>query len=527
MTIAASIIFILLATYWFGFKEGFFSGLIHLACVIVAGAVAFAFWEPLAVAMLGSSSTREWAWGVSLLAIFCFALFLLRLAGNLLIPDKLNFPHLVDILGGGATGAAAGLLTAGIGLIGVGMLPIGNPSGYVRAQSGNSVAPTQKTSESRYFAATMTEQFYDMLSLGAFKPLTNRGNLATSYPALTKQAWSLQRDTVQRGRVELAVSPSDLTVGTPYQGAFPMPGITGDAVIVPITVQRGGFHKGSNFVLSSSQAHLIGGGSSPAIAFPEGWREGGVNYLFDGLTNYATNVPGEQSVSLMLAFDAADLRGQAPTSLMFKGLRIPLAQASNDLATLDMGSGGAGIDYDRNATPIPATYVKLDSRIGVILNRNSLPPGIEAEGNTITLADGDDVQSRTTGTISKSLRVDRLYELPGTKIVRLDVSRGKSPVDIWGENRAKGGIDNPLVLVDDEGKTYLPIGWLHKKASDNLLNIKFDARDGVPELEGLPLLSTAGRDELDVLYSIPVNRRIVAIKIGDVTVGVTNVTVAP
>ena len=229
----------------------------------------------------------------------------------------------------------------------------------------------------------------------------------------------------------------------------------------------------------------------------------------------------------MLAFDAADLRGQAPTSLMFKGLRIPLAQASNDLATLDMGSGGAGIDYDRNATPIPATYVKLDSRIGVILTRNSLPPGIEAEGNTITLADGDDVQSRTTGTISKSLRVDRLYELPGTKIVRLDVSRGKSPVDIWGENRAAGGIDNPLVLVDDEGKTYLPIGWLHKKASDNLLNIKFDARDGVPELEGLPLLSTAGRDELDVLYSIPVNRKIVAIKIGDVTVGVTNVTVTP
>ena len=113
MTIAASIIFILLATYWFGFKEGFFSGLIHLACVIVAGAVAFAFWEPLAVAMLGSSSTREWAWGVSLLAIFCFALFLLRLAGNLLIPDKLNFPHIVDIVGGGATGAAAGLLTAG------------------------------------------------------------------------------------------------------------------------------------------------------------------------------------------------------------------------------------------------------------------------------------------------------------------------------------------------------------------------------------------------------------------------------
>ena len=85
-------ILILLATYWYAFKEGFFSGLIHLACVIVAGALAFAFWEPLALTMLGGGGMAEFAWGSSLLGIFCFALIALRIATNLLIPQRQNFP---------------------------------------------------------------------------------------------------------------------------------------------------------------------------------------------------------------------------------------------------------------------------------------------------------------------------------------------------------------------------------------------------------------------------------------------------
>ena len=87
MILAATIVFIVLATYWFGFKEGFFSAVVHLTCVIVAGALAFAFWEPLAHVMLGTGM-REWAWGVSLLLIFCLLLFILRLVCNLVVPDK-------------------------------------------------------------------------------------------------------------------------------------------------------------------------------------------------------------------------------------------------------------------------------------------------------------------------------------------------------------------------------------------------------------------------------------------------------
>ena len=76
--------------------------------------------------------------------------------------------------------------------------------------------------------------------------------------------------------------------------------------------------------------------------------------------------------------------------------------------------------------------------------------------------------------VSKTLRVTQFYEQPGTKVVKIDVSRGKSPIDIWGDKRDAGGVNNPLVLVTTDGSVYEPIGWLYEQNADNLLNIKFD-----------------------------------------------------
>ena len=524
MTIAISIILVALATYWFGFKEGFFSGVVHLACVITAGAVAFAFWEPLAHTLLGTPALKEWAWGLSLLGLFTVLLFGLRLATNLLIPDRQNFPHVVDIVGGGATGLAIGILTAGIGLIGVGFLPIGDMGGGLIRMQSKAGQPALKSQVP--LPATLTQSFYASLSRGAFAPMTNRDGLATAYPALARQAWGLQRDTVEKGRIELTAAPSDLTVGTPYVGTYPGASGEGDHIVVPVTVNKEGFHRGATFVLSASQAHLVGDGATPTIAFPKGWREGGRNYLFDGMTNYATNVPGEQEISLLLVFDGADLKGQSPRSLFYKGLRLPLATPSTDLADLPMdGSGGARASYDTDAARIPSSYVRVDSTLGVIINKNSLPADMDVQGGAITLADGLDLPAKTSGTVNKSLRVDRLYELPGTKLIKLDVSRGKSPVNIWDDLRSQAGEDAPLVLVDSDGNTFTPIGWLHTQSSSGMINVKLDPRTGVPTVGAVPMLSSAGKDGLDLLFSIPLGRKIVAIKLGELTVGTVDLDV--
>lgn len=524
MITGISLLLVALATYWFGFKEGFFSGVVHLVCVIVAGALAFAFWEPLAHTLLGVPAMKEWAWGLSLLLLFTVLLLLLRIATNLLIPDRQNFPHVVDIVGGGATGLATGILTAGIGLIGVGFLPLGDlGGGFVRLQS-KAGQPGVKSQVP--IPAALTQSFYSGLSQGAFAPLTSREGMATAYPALAKQAWGLQRDTADRGRIELSAAPGDLTVGTPYLGTFPGAPGSGDAVVVPIKVNKEGFHRGATFVLSAAQTHLVGSGPTPAVAFPKGWREGGKNYLFDGLTNYATNIPGEQDISLLLVFDGGDLKGQTPKHLMYKGLRIPLSTVTTDLAELPMdGGGGARASYDTDAVRIPSSYIRVDATLGVIINKNSLPADMDVQNGAITLADGLDIPAKISGTVNKSLRVDKLYQLPGTKLVKLDVSRGKSPVNIWDDLRAQAGEDAPVVLVDADGNTFTPVGWLHTQSSNGMINVKLDPRTGVPTVGAVPMLSSAGKDNLDLLYSIPEGRKIVAIKIGELTVGTVDLDV--
>ena len=56
---ATAVLFALLCVYWFAFKEGFFSGVIHLACVVVAGALTFAFCVD--AYLLATFQRRVWA----------------------------------------------------------------------------------------------------------------------------------------------------------------------------------------------------------------------------------------------------------------------------------------------------------------------------------------------------------------------------------------------------------------------------------------------------------------------------------
>ena len=520
---ATAVLFALLCVYWFAFKEGFFSGVIHLACVVVAGALTFAFWEPLALVMLNSPSTREWAWGVSLLSLFCVFLFVLRLTANFAIPEKINFPNLPDLIGGGITGAGSGILTTGMLMLGVGFLPVGDLGGVGFRRDGSG-QPTVRGSVVPF--AVMTERFYAGLSQGAFAPMTNSGNLATTYPGIAKQAWALQRDTDEKGRIELTAAPSDLTVGTPYFGAYGKSGT--EYYVVPVTISKSGFHRGSSFVLSSSQAKLIGGPSgreAPKTAFPTMWREGGKLYPFDGQTNYATNLPGTQEVQLQLAFPASELSGQTPSFLLFKGLRIPLGTASSELAVLQGAGGGNAAIYDKTVASVPKPYVDMGSQLGVLFNKNDAPSGMEISDGAVTFSDGVDVPSTTKGNPSRGLRVEKVYELPGTKLVRVDVSRGRSPINIWGDVRNTAGEDAKLVIVDSDGNTYDAIGWLHKKTSDRLMHIKVDDRNGVSSIGAVPMISSSGKDTLILLFRVPIGRDVKAIMLGDKTIATVNLEI--
>lgn len=518
--------FVALAAYWFGFKEGFFSGVIHLACAIVAGAITFAFWEPLALVLL-PTGMAEFAWGMSFLALFGITLIVLRIITNLLIPDRQNFPPMVDYIAGTSVGLLIGVLTAGMGLIGVGFLPVGSQLGgeigtirtadeHGQPGTGSAITPP---------VHAWVDSFYSMLSVGAFRPLVNTQTLAMDYPSLSEQSWALQRDTASKGRIKLTLAPDDVKIGAPFIDAS-ISGAPGEFIVVPVTFGKGAYHGGDYFVLSASQVKLIGKGTGttpPKEVFPEMWIQGkSPMFRFDDLSHYITNPPAQQTLTTKLLFPAADLGGQTPKTILIRGTRFALARLTDQAG--DLGGGGPNIEdlIDSSAPMVPEPFISLGQQLGVEFSKNTKPQGIVIDPVTREVVSGfGNVPTTTRGSISQSLRITNLYQPEGTKVVRVNISRGTSPIDIWGDKsdvRSKEGDRAALVLVDDTGQEYIPRGFLHRRDGARIMVIELDAINGIRTINDFPALSTAGKDKLEVIYLIPEGRKIIGMKLGTSTV---------
>lgn len=119
------VIFVLAIAYaWM--VRGIFNAMIHALCALVAGAIAFAFWEPLSIMLVNMSPERGFfsfiesiAWGVALVVPFAVVMLLLRVATDKLIPANIKNNPAVDYAGGAVFGAVTGVICSGILVIGV------------------------------------------------------------------------------------------------------------------------------------------------------------------------------------------------------------------------------------------------------------------------------------------------------------------------------------------------------------------------------------------------------------------------
>src|SRR5690606_38186872 len=126
MTIVLNIVIILLVlliAYWWA-NQGLFSAILHLLCVVVAGAVALAVWEPLTTGLLlRGNAFDDYAWGISLTGVFIITLLILRVTMDKTIPANVALPSWANLTFGFIVGAAAGILTMGMFIIGAGHIP--------------------------------------------------------------------------------------------------------------------------------------------------------------------------------------------------------------------------------------------------------------------------------------------------------------------------------------------------------------------------------------------------------------------
>ncbi len=533
--------FIGLIGYWWA-NQGVLSALLHLICVIAAGALAFAGWEPISHMFLKVGGMTPYAWGIGLLLPFGVYLFVLRLIADKLAPDNLNFPHLASLGIGGVLGVAAGFLTVGVTIIGAGHThsanQILNVVGASRTAT-NKGQPDVAVTPLWVPAHSVTASFFSFLSTTSMRPTLSTPTLASEFPTLDTQALGLFRDTFSKdGRLaRTAVKPGTISI----QNAlllpdFAAPGVAPMAAyVVRLHFEVGAATDGTNFALSAAQFRLIGKvrqGTGPAsgISYPTAWGQANQNggsslYVFDDKSHYITGVAGTQTLDATLIFPAAAFaQGEPPRFLQAMGLRLPFPVIANQSTLSDAMSLAMG-DQAAAAPEIPldiplinsSDLTMTDSLQPANADLNSLPPGVKTkDGNWLFSGNGDFEQGGYRG--NKSVVVKGIWSSPDTRVVRLNLSRGgTSSVDIWNDTnkiRERVGESSRIALVDDYGRSYYPIGYIHvTKTGDRRVTIWLD-RSAAFEIQSLPNLSSAGTDELFALYAPAVGRKIMGVKFG-------------
>lgn len=216
-----------LALTWMWSTRGFFSSLLHLVCVVIAGAVAFAFWEPIAIALLPIIPSTGFigflegiVWTIALLVPFALTLAILRFGTDALVKGNVKLPAAVDYLGAGVCGVTGAMITAGLIVIAFGYLRMEadafgyKPLGYA---SGATSGSLERRGGTWVRAEKFTAGFYGMLSKSTLSTSTPLG---TYYPDLDVAGYA-NKMSYRNGAVRNALSPADVSIAGWYTVATP------------------------------------------------------------------------------------------------------------------------------------------------------------------------------------------------------------------------------------------------------------------------------------------------------------------
>ena len=171
----ASLLVVLLIAYWWG-NEGVFDALVHLICVVIAGALALALWEPVTVSFLLKPTLSEWAWGLSLGTLFLALLGILRVVIDKMCPVRPRVARWADWTFGSLMGLASGVLTVGLLLTAVGHMATARElAGHDnwKRQPGEFFPTETNAGSPASICMSATRGFYNMVSNGGFAPLFN------------------------------------------------------------------------------------------------------------------------------------------------------------------------------------------------------------------------------------------------------------------------------------------------------------------------------------------------------------------
>jgi hypothetical protein len=518
------ILLVLLIAYWWA-NQGLFSAMLHLLCVIAAGAIALGLWEPLTVGLLlRGSAFDNYAWGVSLILVFALSLFGIRLAMDKLVGSNVDLPHWANLAFGFPLGAAAGILTMGIFMIGAGHIQSGKDimgfRGYARSSQTGRVESVNKLWLPIH---AWTSDFYGLLSvtsLGTSQPLRHYN------PDVHYQS-TLLRDSSYDGKGKFSLRPRDARVEKVEWCADQ------SRFAVTVVFEAGARDFGEQLTLSNAQVRLIAaprGSFEAKYVFPDVWSQYDGWHRFDSITHYVTSEPAQSQSRVVFEFDARDLAGQPAKFIQIRGTRfaLPNSQATCEFTANRSETSALAVvtttTIDTGQPSIQSAFEISNSIRPIMASVNAKPSQIELTKDR-HISGGEGEFSLSGERASSKLMIQGIQEPHGTRVVQLDVSR-ESPANIFGTVMQAAAPNAPLLLVDEQGRTYMPIGYMHTKAN-NKTTIKVEYQHYVRTINLLPVLPTAGGETLKLLFNVTEGKTIIGFKVGDVTVGTSALYVTP
>lgn len=516
--------FILLIAYWWA-NQGVFSALLHLIAVILAGTVALAFWEPLTMLLVRGNAFDDYAPGIAMLVVFVVVLLITRLVMDKLVRSNVILPRWANLVFGFPLGLAAGILTIGIFLIGAGHIQshrdLLGVTGYMRSTQTGQIT---KTNALWFPAHEMTADFYDALSVGS---LSTSQPLRQYNPDLGRQAMALRRDSFDDGRAKLTLTADAARIVSLVQ-------CENDPTrfLVEVDFRQGAKDFGDQLTLSSSQIRLLGkarGSQGAKTVHPDRWSQNtssGFNrFDFDNAAHYITSIPGQDTAKALIEFGTNDASFE-PRFIQIRGTRfsLPVVQMANcSLMGIALGTTASAQRPPMSGSSIQNAIQLSDKIKPIQVSTNQLPAGVKVIDKK--LSEGEGVfSSRREGRISRGLQVKGFYAPKNTSVVQLTVQRN-GPVDLYGPLAKEMPADAPLHLVDTNGITYSPIGYMHLKGDEVV--VKLVPGRGIQSAAELPILPSSGAQTIKLIYTVTDNVTIAGFRWGDRDIGMCSLFVEP
>jgi hypothetical protein len=222
------------ATAYIWCTRGFFSSLIHMLCVIAAGAIAFGMWELLADLIREKAPDRGAfnflqgaALGLSLALPFALSLAILRGIIDKILPANAQCEKVADYVGGGVCGLVSGIISAGIVVLSVGFLRTDHDFlGYSAANytAGSGRGSMEKSHEKFVpWVDRITAALYSQLStttLRTAEPLAKWHPELVTYPGELRTTYDdKSRNSISRRDFQVLgwYTVGDAQKGTPYK----------------------------------------------------------------------------------------------------------------------------------------------------------------------------------------------------------------------------------------------------------------------------------------------------------------------